>query len=83
MTTPTLISFRWPVPAPEDGAEPPAPIDVEYVDGAVVCTRDGQPAGEYTMGVTTIVGSTLIDTDTRRDIFREIQRCLWNIAALG
>lgn len=60
------IRFRW------------AGIDVEYIDGAITCTADGVPQGEYTMGSTMIVGSTILSTDIRRAIHAEIERTLAN-----
>jgi hypothetical protein len=57
-------------------------IDVEYVDGAITCACDGVPQGEYTMGSTMIVGSTILSTDIRRAIHAEIERTIANAGAL-
>jgi hypothetical protein len=51
-------------------------VFVEYLDGAITCTRNGEAAGEYTMGATMIVGSTELSADLRRRIHAEIQRGL-------
>jgi hypothetical protein len=51
-------------------------IDVEYIDGAITCTANGQPQGEYTMGATMIVGSTILPADIRRAIHAELTRTI-------
>jgi hypothetical protein len=57
---------------------------VDYDDGAITCTDLAlEPKGEYTMGATMLVGSTLIPSDIRREIKEEIDRTLANIAAFG
>lgn len=59
-----------------------AGIEVEYIDGAITCSCDGVSQGEYTMGATMIVGSTILSSDLRRAIHAEIQRTLDGVAAL-
>jgi hypothetical protein len=66
----TEIRFRW------------AGIDVGYIDGAITCSADGAPQGEYTMGQTMIVGSTILSADLRRAIHGELARTLANMAAV-
>jgi hypothetical protein len=51
-------------------------ILVEYIDGAITCTADGVPQGEYTMGSTMIVGSTILSAAIRRAIHAEIEATL-------
>jgi hypothetical protein len=70
-----IIRFQWPV-------KDESPVDVECVDEQITCTRDGQPAGVYTMGSTMIVGSTILSTDIRKAIHAEIERTLANARAL-
>lgn len=47
-------------------------ILVEYVDGDITCTLNGEPRGEYTMGATMIVGSTVLSVEIRRAIHAAI-----------
>jgi hypothetical protein len=55
---------------------------VSYDDGNIVCTdMEENSMGEYTMGATMIVGSTLIPSDIRKEIKEELDRTLASIAA--
>jgi outer membrane lipoprotein-sorting protein len=57
---------------------------VSYDDGAIICTDlDLAPKGEYTMGDTMIVGSTLIPSDIRIEIKEEIDRTITGIISFG
>jgi hypothetical protein len=57
---------------------------VSYDDGAITCTDlDLVPKGEYTMGDTMIVGSSLIPSDIRKEIKEELDRTILSVSAFG
>jgi hypothetical protein len=51
-------------------------ILVEYVDGTITCTADGEPQGVYRMGETMIVGSTILSAAIRRAIHARLTATL-------